>query len=262
MCRDVKSNNFITMFLFLYPVKIFMYLETLFQIYPLTLSIFVIMLLIGSTNQVGFSQTDNPRFTGPIDKNISITDLDKDWWDVVLETPSGNKHPSEDLDGSACSAGDLHEKVWFLFGTFGGIANRECEIPSGKIIYFAHGYECNSIENPQENTDEKLKKCAAIGANKEIIPGKYKVKFDGKEINDLFDYKVISPPFNITLPENAVFKLPPGNASAAAVTYYIFFKPLDPGIHTLEASTSSIPDPLNPGKQVNSWNVNYKMVAK
>ena len=56
-----------------------------------------------------------------------------DWWQVALETPA-SVNPLTDETGENCDQGDMGN-VWFLFGTFGGAVERDCEIPVGTALF-------------------------------------------------------------------------------------------------------------------------------
>src|SRR5919108_3069686 len=54
------------------------------------------------------------------------------WWQWVLSIPSED-NPLLDTTGEKCQAGDMGD-IFFLVGTFGGSAERECTISEGQEI--------------------------------------------------------------------------------------------------------------------------------
>lgn len=63
---------------------------------------------------------------------LPSAELQGRWWTWAASEPDAT-NPVADTDGSACGRNQPHD-VWFLAGTFGGQAERTCEVPSGRPI--------------------------------------------------------------------------------------------------------------------------------
>lgn len=55
------------------------------------------------------------------------------WW--LWAESTGDRNPISDATGVDCAV-NQPDDVWFLAGTFGGTADRTCQIPAGRPIYF------------------------------------------------------------------------------------------------------------------------------
>ena len=65
-----------------------------------------------------------------------------------------DKNPTADVTGENCDEGQSGP-VWFLAGTFGGLNERNCEIPAGKSILFpVINGECSYAEYPDLRTKQ------------------------------------------------------------------------------------------------------------
>lgn len=78
------------------------------------------------------------------------------WWQWVFGLPREH-HPLYDTTGEDCAVGQS-EDVFFLAGTFGGPASRQCTVPAGQPLFFP--LVNNSVDNgvypPEERyTDEE-----------------------------------------------------------------------------------------------------------
>ena len=60
----------------------------------------------------------------------SYNELAGEWSNWVQKEPPATS-PAFDPDGRFCDR-NQSGKIWFLAGTFGGVANRFCEVPAGK----------------------------------------------------------------------------------------------------------------------------------
>lgn len=65
-------------------------------------------------------------------------------------------------------------------------------------------------------------------------PTTLEVSVDGVPLQDLSDYRVQSPVFSLTLPEDAVFGLPSGTSTPnLSDGYWLLLAPLSAGMHTI-----------------------------
>jgi hypothetical protein len=170
--------------------------------------------------------------------------LTADWWNWVIAIPSGI-NPLLDKTGDNC---DVNQQgpVWYLVGTPGdtevgnlttGDAERDCVIPEGKKILFpiinTFCSELNDqISGPQ--VEEGLRQCAENNINAVDI---LEASIDGKNITNFEKFRVQSPLFTITIPEDNAFGITNFTdipQKAISDGYWVEVKGLDPGEHTIE----------------------------
>ena len=79
------------------------------------------------------------------------------WWQWVFGLPQEH-HPLLDAEGDDCAVGQ-RDDVFFLGGTFGGPAHRECIAPAGRPFFFpvVNNVVSNALRAPDEHfSDEEL----------------------------------------------------------------------------------------------------------
>jgi hypothetical protein len=151
------------------------------------------------------------------------------WWQwAYLMAEADN--PMVDDTGKNC-ANNQTGPVWFLAGTGGGAVTRECAIPSGKAILIPIiNVECDSALDPSLDTEAELRACAK--ADQDTVIGK-EITVDGVNIGSLDSYRLQSPLFNLTFPENNIAGVGPQTAKAVSDGFWILLKPLSPGSHEI-----------------------------
>lgn len=85
----------------------------------------------------GCSRSDEPsrgRHSGTASPGTASLSLPARWW-LWTESIAVAENPIDDPDGSSCAKNQPHD-VWFLAGTHGGSAVRDCRLPSGASVYF------------------------------------------------------------------------------------------------------------------------------
>lgn len=142
--------------------------------------------------------------------------------------------------------------------------NQNCEIPSNQLIYLTvYPGECSTGSKPHEGEypDTKnpadLLKCAQ---DSNRVMKLMQVKVDGKGVSSIVR-QTTSQPFNYVVPKDNAFEFPPpiagGNNTSMAENFYLFFKPLPPGDHTIEVEV--IRQPLQANQPVEhdvaKWNI-------
>lgn len=168
-----------------------------------------------------------------------------EWWQWVGTVKvKGLPHHPLVADGEMdCSPGQKGE-VWFLGGTFGprstGTADRECDIPVGKALFFPIvNIICSPLTHDPDDP-EFLLACAinpgdVYGFELEMHP--VSASIDGEDIENLDNYYVEpGVTFDIgPLPKPNVFSAKKNAIEPAATTgYYLLLPPLSEGTHTLE----------------------------
>ena len=136
--------------------------------------------------------------------------------------------------------------MWFYAGTFGTNAESDCTVPAGKMIFMpvynwifgAAVYDCEPTVPgvPCHVPTLRAKAAAAVNAAETV-----EVTIDGELVQDIWDYREVCPePFEVTLPENAVFGLPAGTFFPHVTDgFWLMLTPLSKGEHTLRAYVSA-----------------------
>jgi hypothetical protein len=182
-------------------------------------------------NNSGANTTATPFQIDTKQYNLSYGEWTARWWQWVLSTPE-DRNPSADETGVNCGEGQSGP-VWFLAGTFGGLNVRNCDIPANKSILFpVINGECSYAEYPDLRTESELRSCA-VSSNDAV--SELMVTIDGQAINEsqIRSYRVQSPLFNLTLPENNIFGLPASTTQAVSDGFWVFLPPLGPGQHEI-----------------------------
>lgn len=154
------------------------------------------------------------------------------WWRWCYFDPCGTS-PASDTTGKSCAKGQINSNVWFLGGTFGGRAERSCEVPNNRAIFFPIVNDIISFyTDPYLRTESELNAYASADLDHTSL---LSVKVDGAEIHDLFSYRTHSSIFEIVLPAFDD-KSTPTKTRAVSDGYWIFLKPLPYGVHQIEFS--------------------------
>ena len=134
--------------------------------------------------------------------------------------------------------------MWYLAGTFAGVADRFCEVPAGKGIFFplfaniSFAPEFLGVPPCDVLTGDVDQIRCDVTDDTQIAPDvSLEVMLDGKPLADPFGYRVQSQPggFKFRLgPLFAAFSFDPGERFPAVVDgYWILLKPPSPGFHTV-----------------------------
>lgn len=152
------------------------------------------------------------------------------WWQWVFSSP-GIKNPILDNDGRHAGV-NQSGPVWFLGGTFGEnrIPDRTTTIPYGKAILFpVINYEMNSLEDPNMRDEKQLLDHVCRDVDDIVIT---ETLIDGVKI-PACRIKSDPPTFDLLMMPNNCLRIAPGRTMAAADGYWVFLKPLLPGMHEI-----------------------------
>lgn len=157
------------------------------------------------------------------------------WWQWLLSIPK-ERNPGIDDTGERFNANQNDPNVVFLVGTFGGFAERNYTISADKSVLFPIiNFTTSYIEEPTLKTELELRSRAKQDiddiVNKDVI-------IDDMGLENVEKYRVQSPVFDLTYPENNVLGLSTGSTRAISDGYWIFLKPLSPGVHDIYAAGS------------------------
>jgi len=152
------------------------------------------------------------------------------WWQWAYSIPR-NINPAYDDSGKYCGQGQ-NGPVWFLTSSYQHSVDRQCKIPYGKSILFTIlNSECSYAEFPKLNSEDQLRHCAQSMQNSVIG---VKASIDGKDIANLDKYRIQSPLFNFTIPNNNILGLPSSlTTSSVSDGNWVFLKPLSIGDHII-----------------------------
>jgi hypothetical protein len=169
--------------------------------------------------------------------------LTSQWWQWVLSIPTED-NPLLDTTGAECQQGDMGD-VFFLVGTFGGSAERECTISEGQdILIPIINAVCLDLPgglNPDlpgvfqrpkgpggscQETNESFMDTVDLSS--------LELTIDGVSFGSLEDFRVQSNPFPIRLPEDNLFGAPPGTYIGISDGIWVIVEGLPVGEHTIE----------------------------
>lgn len=235
-------------------------------ILKLTLKIVILTCFVGGvfivSSQSAQAQGNIPADTlvFPVDSKPygkSYAEWSAIWGQWLLSIPV-NKSPAGDPTGENCGI-NQQGPIWFLAGTFGGAAERTCTIPAGKAIMFSPiNSECSYAEYPDEKTESDLLECAKTIQD---LTTYAQATINGTAIENLDSFRIESPLFNVTFPENNVFGIPPGRTQAISDGIWIILKPLPPGEHKIGSKGTSV-DFTTLAKSTFVSDATYRIIVK
>jgi hypothetical protein len=151
-----------------------------------------------------------------------------EWWQWVLSIER-TENPLIDDTGRNC-ANNQSGPVWFLAGTLKGPAVRSCAIPADKAILFPVINVEASVAEGDGTTEEELAACVKFEMD-QITD--MRAMISGTNVNEVKQYRIKSPSFNVTLPADNVLGLPAQTTKMMSEGYWLFLKPLEPGKYDL-----------------------------
>jgi hypothetical protein len=186
----------------------------------------------------------NMAFASDADEQAA-SELTAQWWQWASSIPR-TMNPVLDLDGKDCVVGQRGD-VWFLAGTFGGAATRNCMVPEGKVLFFPvlnTPFFDSPNECGQDAVSISVKSMRALVAASIDAATTLSATLDGHPVKNID--RVRSKVFEIALPEdNWVDTVVPCAAGIYSPSvddgYYARIERLNPGLHTLhiQAATTS-----------------------
>jgi hypothetical protein len=190
----------------------------------------------------------------------SWEDWSAEWWKWLLPTSDSNS-PVNDADGELQGIAQHQPNVFFLAGTHQKKVERTCRIPAGKAILFPVAtMSASYLEFPNLQNEGELRRCAEEGNQVDDM----KLTIDGAVIDrgKLEKYRVKSPLFEVTLPDNNIHQyVQGGKTKAVSDGYWAFLKPLPPGEHTLIISQKTKDHP--PSGTINcGYEITYHLIVQ
>jgi hypothetical protein len=196
---------------------------------------FSVLLLTSTTPQFAWTQSPatnsiNPAIFPPDSQPYGLTygEWTAKWWQWAESIPT-EINPQLDETGEDCAqAQNQTGPVWFLTGTSGGSVERTCTIPAGKAILIPVLNTIN-IRAASETDEELLAGAKSLTDSVTIL----EFSIDGVPLQDIWNYRIQSPFFDVTLPTDNVFGISAGTYRAVADGYWVFLQPLPPGQHEI-----------------------------
>ena len=181
-----------------------------------------------------YAQSTTPGVFPPGSRPYGLTygEWSTKWWQWAESIPKEN-NPAGDETGEKCSQSQ-NGPVWFLAGTRGGSAVRDCTIPAGKgmLIPIING-ECSFAEFPKMKSESELRACAKADQDK---VKSIEATIDGVNLKDLQKYRAKSPLFKIILPQNNVLGLKTADYASCRRWLLCYSQPLSSGKHSAHFS--------------------------
>lgn len=168
------------------------------------------------------------------------------WWKWVLETPR-ERNPLLDLTGRYSGENQRYEDVWFLAGSLIGGSQRverKCQISNSKSILFpVSNNESSFVELPDLQCEAELRAESKADIDKVT---RLAAAVDGLVFreSDLKKCRIQSPMFTIDLPKDNILNKRAGPTRAVSDGYWVFLKPLSPGLHNINFLGSCATDDL------------------
>jgi hypothetical protein len=187
---------------------------------------------------------------------LSYPEWSAKWWQWLAQIPSG-VNPVNDKTGANCAEGQSGS-VWFLAGSTGNAAVRDCNVPAGRAILFpAFSAECSYAEDSTLKTEAQLRSCATNSDQGGIA----QVNVDGVNIKDLQTYNIQSPLFNFTFPQDNIFGARQGSTQSVADGIFILLHPLTSGNHILHFTGVVLANPTT-GTQSYATDATYHLTIR
>jgi len=196
---------------------------------------------------------------------LSAADWTANWWQWVFQTPN-SVNPNLDTTGAYCGVGQWGP-VFYLSGG-GGVINRTCTVPAGKVLFFPIiNVDCSSIEAPpfRGRDEAEMKSCVKSWMNG-LVPSSLKLTIrstDGNRpvdisVPNLDQFEARSPVFTFILPPDNQFGLPAGTPAVAMSDGIWVMLRLPPGRYTVHFEGKILP----PGApDTNIQNVTYYLTV-
>jgi len=201
----------------------------------IAMSMFPVMFLVFLSLVVDDTYSDslNPgiysRDSSPFD--TPYADWIAKWWDYNVDI-GAEVHPRDNFSPERCNLDQDHnDPVYYLPDNLSGEEQRNCTVPAGKAILapLITGSCWDDNTDPILQTEEGLRECSKEGQEFGVVSA----TLDGRQLQNLEQYRATSDVFNMTVAEDNAFQSPSGTFPAMADGFFAFLEPLPPGEHIL-----------------------------
>jgi hypothetical protein len=129
------------------------------------------------------------------------------------------------FDGTSGQSGS----VWFLGSPFGPV-ELNITIPQGTMLFLPIlNAEASDLEGLGSTLEERLENANFLADHIRNLS----VTIDGKPVNNLHRYRVVSPEFTFTAPSPWIFGDTGGEGTSVGDGYFLLLTPLSTGTHTI-----------------------------
>lgn len=177
-------------------------------------------------------------------------------WQRVLSIPK-DQNPMEDNTGAKCISGcEPMDPVLYLSGNIGGDQSRNIpqNIVQGTGLYVSVNQVVVTGAEAPNSTVETLGQLAKEDQDSTTWTS-LKINEQEFDFEELKNYRFSTGPFDVELPNNALWGAPAGNYKAVADGFYVITEPLPAGNYHV-TTEAQVAKPFN---QPPPWNskVNY-----
>jgi hypothetical protein len=201
-----------------------------------------VLLLLSFQNSPYAAAVNSVNIFPPASKpyGLSYEQHIENFWKWVTSLPV-DKNPWKDQTGQNCNNGQsgTNSPVFYLSGNGGGTSVRICKMQSGKGLFIPISQvEISDKEAPNASIED-LHRLAK--KDQDSVTSLY-LKINDRVYNsqDLHNYRIHTPVFQVQFPKNAVFGVSEGVSKAVGDGYYLITEPLAKGTYTIQYKSSLI----------------------
>ena len=204
---------------------------------PLLAAAILAALALSGESSAGAGRNPNPGVipVGSTFRGLSYGEWGAQWWISMFSIPVvDGKHPY--LTGGAFGG----DKGVVFLAALPGPVTIDVTIPPGAALFLpVMNAECSVLEPDPFHGDNEVELRACANGHIDNVSGLF-AAIDGVPVNNLDSYRVESPLFEFTLPEDNLFEFfgldaPAGTTSPAVdAGVYLFVAPLTVGTHTIQ----------------------------
>jgi hypothetical protein len=156
------------------------------------------------------------------------------YWQWLFSLPH-DQNPERDGNQCLHGANGQSGPVWFLAQSGGSGVIRHCTVPAYKAVFVpVVAGECSTLEGPPFHGENEAQLRACIKAIADQATA-LTFEFDGQAVTNLNEYRVQSPLFEFTVPDNNLLGVPAGTGLSVSDGYYVLLRRIEPGQHTIHA---------------------------
>lgn len=155
---------------------------------------------------------------------LTVGEWSARWWQWLLSIPKCN-NPAFDSTGSNAYINQNYKPVFFLCQTYEGmdVPQRSVTVPAGNSLLFVPMINWISVLHHDGESDEEL---LEIAKERMDVVANLKCSINQVTIETgLNNFRVLSPFFEVKLPEDNIIGMPSGVSRAISDGYWIFIKP-------------------------------------
>jgi hypothetical protein len=161
---------------------------------------------------------------------MSYEDWSIKFWQWLISIPA-DRSPVTDETGERTGVAQIGQPIFNLVFSGKGKVQREWTLPAGQhILIPVNVVEISLAEFPTAKTDDDLHKLAE--EDESSNPFVF-LSVDGKEFQNLAQYRVHSRAFDVNFPDNPIFGHQHGPSRAVSDGYWVILEALPAGEHEI-----------------------------